>query len=181
MRVDYCSHKTVSFQGEVEKVEDIGNRYSLMHFMDSDDAAKSGTVACMIALETVFKDVDRPWLVNYRDRLDVYLRACLHLNYPAAKQHAFPAMVNGDNIYDRDSFLCEFGSALFGHAGYMGQDLDGFFDILSDIQNPVTIIWTSSREAMARMEKTWPYKNLTSTQLVRDMKRYCDLKLCSMY
>lgn len=108
MRVDFYSHKTVSFQGEVEKVEDVGNRYSLMHFMDSDDATKSGTVACMIALETVFKDVDRAWLVNYRDRLDVYLRACLHLNYPAVKQHAFPAMVNGDNIYDRDSFLCEF-------------------------------------------------------------------------
>ena len=132
-------------------------------------------------LKTVNALEERVWLDMKGNLKLIYLSASYLKN-------GFPQILNKDTIviegkYIQDyyAFFCELGYAFLGRFGYMGWNLHGVSDLLTDLvrkDRTVNIIWKDSDLSFKAIENTVPegYQSISS-DIVVELKKYCNVIL----
>jgi len=151
--------------------------YAGLYF--SEGMYKRGALAL---LKTVNALEERVWLDMKGNLKLIYLSACYLKNGFPRTLDKDTIVIEGKYIQDYYAFFCELGYAFLGKFGYMGWNMDGISDLLTDLvrkDRTVNIIWKDSDLAFKAIENTVPegYYQSSSSYILMTLKEYCNVIL----
>lgn len=139
-------------------------------------------IGALSFLKTQNDNEERVWL-DMKGRLKLIYISASYL------KKGFPRILNKDTIiiegkYIQDyyAFFCEFGYALFGKFGYMGNNLGAVSDLLNDLwqeDRKINVIWEDSELSFKAIDNTVPegYYQSSSIDIVMTIQEYCNIIL----
>ena len=132
-------------------------------------------------LKTASELEERVWLDMKGNLKLIYLSACYLKNGFPRTLDKDTVVIEGKYIQDYYAFFCELGYAFLGRFGYMGWNLHGVSDLLTDLvrkDRTVNVIWKDSDLSFKAIENTVPegYQSISS-DIVVELKKYCNVIL----
>ena len=165
-------------------------RFTVQKIIKSQDVLYAGLYfsgrmykrGALSLLKTASELEERVWLDMKGNLKLIYLSACYLKNGFPRTLDKDTVVIEGKYIQDYYAFFCELGYAFLGKFGYMGWNMDGISDLLTDLvrkNRTVNIIWKDSDLSFKAIENTVPegYYQAVSSDILMTLKEHCNVIL----